>query len=438
MRGQPGHPDAGGIVAGPEPDHDARPDDDTHVARRSCDLAGHNAVLRRPDPDARGDTRPDGSPEPRADSRPDALVVRGAGRSTRRQAGDTLWDIAHDHGVTLEVLLAANPQVTDRRVIHVGDKITVPPPGWQAPLAPVAYATIVDADLDGAGDLVVDGAVEVGFNHFYWAGELRGVYQFDLRGLPRDGPVALAHLVIRVNGTNTDGTDPHFTVFAGAGTGLPDKSDFTAGTLISALDAFASERRALFRPHRHHQPPAWGWSGPHHDRDPSEPARLNHGRHDRPERLGQREVRLPAGEAGSRDQRGHVRGRGVHGTHQQRLVLVRGGRSRRLRRARRWVCHHRHCDATGLDGAGGPPGGLPNTTYTVQLIQSAGLGGSIEDCSVLDATLITDSRGNGHATVREARFPDTIGAFVYLVHLRDATGPVDLHGTRLVPVARDS
>lgn len=79
-------------------------------------------------------------------------------------------------------------------------------------------------------------------------------------------------------------------------------------------------------------------------------------------------------------------------------------------------------------------GGLPNTTYTVQLIQSAGLGGSIEDCSVVDGTLITDSRGDGLAGVREARLPDMIGAFVYLVHLGDATGPLDLHGTRLVPV----
>lgn len=79
-------------------------------------------------------------------------------------------------------------------------------------------------------------------------------------------------------------------------------------------------------------------------------------------------------------------------------------------------------------------GGLANTTYTVQLIQSAGLGGSVEDCFVEDAALITDSRGEGYARVREARHPGTIGAFVYLVHLGDATGPQDLHGTQLIPV----
>ena len=353
-------------------------------------------------------------------------------------AGDTLWDIALDHGVTLEVLLAVNPQVTDRRVIHVGDKITVPPPGWQAPLAPVAYATIVDADLDGAGDLVVDGAVEVGFNHFYWAGELRGVYQFDLRGLPRDGPVALAHLVIRVNGTNTDGTDPHFTVFAGAGTGLPDKSDFTAGTLISALDAFASEGALCL--------------------DLTDT--INRLRGDgadlitiviRPNPL----ASTTAGTIGLSDS---VNAK--YGFQPARLALVTNGDMSAGVAFTELINNGSYsCEGGALAGYGAPGdgfviidtamprdltaqvvlrGGLPNTTYTVQLIQSAGLGGSIEDCSVLDATLITDSRGNGHATVREARFPDTIGAFVYLVHLGDATGPVDLHGTRLVPVARDS
>jgi Tol biopolymer transport system component len=42
-------------------------------------------------------------------------------------AGDTLWDIAVRHGVTLAVLLAANPQIRDRGLIHPGDRITIPP-----------------------------------------------------------------------------------------------------------------------------------------------------------------------------------------------------------------------------------------------------------------------------------------------------------------------
>ena len=153
------------------------------------------------------------------------------------RAGDTLWDIAQRCGVTVKTLVAANPQVEDPHLIHFGDQIAVPPADGLAPLIPVADGTIVDSDLDGAGDLVVRGAVEVGFNHTYWPGELRGFYQFDLRGLPKDRPVVSAHLMIRMNGTNRDGTDPDLTLFAGAGIGYPDESDFTAGTLISAFEA---------------------------------------------------------------------------------------------------------------------------------------------------------------------------------------------------------
>jgi hypothetical protein len=40
-----------------------------------------------------------------------------------------------------------------------------------------------------------------------------------------------------MNGTSRDGTDPDLTLFAGAGIGYPDESDFTAGTLISAFEA---------------------------------------------------------------------------------------------------------------------------------------------------------------------------------------------------------
>jgi len=172
--------------------------------------------------------------------------------------GDTLWDIAQRHGVTVEALLAANLQVTDRRLIHAGDRITIPPAGWQAPLA---------TELIRNGSYQCEG------------GALAG------KGVPGEG--------------------------------------FAIINAESPRDLMAQ-------------------------------------------------------------------------------VSLRDG--------------------------------LPNATYTVQLIQSAGLGGTAEDWSVVDATLITDSHGNGYAIVREARLPDTIGAFVYLVHLGDATGPLDLHGTRLVPV----
>jgi LysM repeat protein len=153
------------------------------------------------------------------------------------RVGDTLWDIAERHGVTVEALVAASPQVGDPSLIHFGDQITVPPSDTTAPLVPVADGTIVDSNLDGAGDLVVPGSVLVGFNHTYWTGELRSFYQCDLRGLSRDRPVVSAHLMIRLNGTNRDGSDPDLTLFAGAGTGYPDESDFTAGTQISAFEA---------------------------------------------------------------------------------------------------------------------------------------------------------------------------------------------------------
>jgi len=42
-------------------------------------------------------------------------------------ANDTLWDIAKAHSVTLAALLAANPQIRDRGLIHPGDRLTIPP-----------------------------------------------------------------------------------------------------------------------------------------------------------------------------------------------------------------------------------------------------------------------------------------------------------------------
>ena len=43
-------------------------------------------------------------------------------------AGDTLWEIARDHCLTLDVLLAANPQIRDRSVIRPGDRIVIAGP----------------------------------------------------------------------------------------------------------------------------------------------------------------------------------------------------------------------------------------------------------------------------------------------------------------------
>jgi LysM repeat protein len=43
-------------------------------------------------------------------------------------AGDTLWAIAQDHCLTLDVLLAANPQIRDRSLIRPGDRIVIAGP----------------------------------------------------------------------------------------------------------------------------------------------------------------------------------------------------------------------------------------------------------------------------------------------------------------------
>ena len=153
-------------------------------------------------------------------------------------AGDTLWGIGQRYRVTTDALLAANPQVTDRRLIRVGDEILVPAADWTPPVPPLADGTVVDSDLDGAGDLVVDATVEVGFNQGYWPGELRGVYEFDLRGVPRDQDVTSARVMIPAVGESGDGTDPHITLFAGAGNGQLDETDFTSGTLVRVVDAY--------------------------------------------------------------------------------------------------------------------------------------------------------------------------------------------------------
>jgi len=41
-------------------------------------------------------------------------------------SGDTLWDIARANGVSLDALIAANPQIANPDLIYPGDKITIP------------------------------------------------------------------------------------------------------------------------------------------------------------------------------------------------------------------------------------------------------------------------------------------------------------------------
>ena len=71
-----------------------------------------------PAPTAAPSPVPTASPTTAACPAPQVYVVR---------AGDNLWDIAKRHEVSVEALLAANPQISDRRVIRVGDEITISP-----------------------------------------------------------------------------------------------------------------------------------------------------------------------------------------------------------------------------------------------------------------------------------------------------------------------
>jgi LysM repeat protein len=44
----------------------------------------------------------------------------------RIRSGDTLWALAQKHGTTVDALLRANPQVTNRRLIITGQKLEIP------------------------------------------------------------------------------------------------------------------------------------------------------------------------------------------------------------------------------------------------------------------------------------------------------------------------
>jgi spore germination protein len=46
------------------------------------------------------------------------------------KTGETLRAIARTFGVTLEALLAANPDITDPGKVRAGKIILIPPPGW--------------------------------------------------------------------------------------------------------------------------------------------------------------------------------------------------------------------------------------------------------------------------------------------------------------------
>jgi LysM repeat protein len=46
----------------------------------------------------------------------------------RVRKGDTLAEIAASHSITLKALRAANPEVTDPRLLRIGQKLVIPSP----------------------------------------------------------------------------------------------------------------------------------------------------------------------------------------------------------------------------------------------------------------------------------------------------------------------
>ncbi|MDO5493614.1 MAG: LysM peptidoglycan-binding domain-containing protein, partial [Nesterenkonia sp.] len=63
------------------------------------------------------------APQQQATSEPSA---EASGEVYVIQAGDTLKEIADAHGVTLEQLLAVNPQIEDANLIFAGEELQLP------------------------------------------------------------------------------------------------------------------------------------------------------------------------------------------------------------------------------------------------------------------------------------------------------------------------
>ena len=96
-------------------------------------------------------------------------------------AGETLWDIARAFDLSLDDLLAVNPDVRDPALIHTGDRLTVPhvapakSPGEERPLSIVVLATGSHAaeatDINDAGEVVGATAGDDELLHgFLWSG----------------------------------------------------------------------------------------------------------------------------------------------------------------------------------------------------------------------------------------------------------------------------
>ena len=110
-------------------------------------------------------------------------------------------------------------------------------------MRPVDDGAAIDADLDGAGDTVLNGlaSVPVGFNTSVSPGEHRGVYVFDLSEIRSCRRLFSASLMLSFTGTQGDGSDPNLTLYAQGGDGAVDVGDFGTGSLVTAFSAFDAD-----------------------------------------------------------------------------------------------------------------------------------------------------------------------------------------------------
>ena len=85
---------------------------------------------------------------------PDAQPTQTAADLTVRR-GDTLWDLARTHGVSLQALVAANPQLADPNLIRPGQTLQLPGGARPQAAAPVAGTTAAQGpdDAGGAADI---------------------------------------------------------------------------------------------------------------------------------------------------------------------------------------------------------------------------------------------------------------------------------------------